>query len=172
MSLAVVHDINFILWFSRLIHIGAAIIAIGGAAYMRFVLLPSAERALDSDGHRKLRETITARWRPLLYASIALLLLSGSINFVILALPPKVDPIPYHPIFGIKLVAAFAIFAIGMALVGRRQAFANVRARSRRWLTVLLVLAVLLVLVSGLLGQIRSLGTRSQVDTPATTSEA
>ncbi|MFH1110437.1 MAG: hypothetical protein V1790_14745 [Planctomycetota bacterium] len=104
--------INLSVLISRWIHLGSVIIALGGAAFMRVALLPAAKATLDDDMHEKLREAVRVRWVKFVHAAIALLLITGSINFAILAIPPKIKPLPYHPIFGIKLLAVSAVFFI------------------------------------------------------------
>jgi len=122
---------------------------------MRFALVPGAGEALDATAHDRLREAVRVRWARFVHASIALLLVTGSINFAILALPPKVEPIPYHPMFGVKVLAALAVFFIATALVGRSAALARMRQARKKWLTVSIVLAALIVLLSGILSQVR-----------------
>ncbi|MEK7756433.1 MAG: hypothetical protein AAB385_04400, partial [Planctomycetota bacterium] len=103
-----------------------------------------------------LREAVRARWAKFVHASIALLLITGAINFAILALPPKIKALPYHPIFGVKLLAAFAVFFIASALMSRGPGFAGIRAKRAKWLGILLALGGIIVLLSGILNQIRT----------------
>ncbi len=131
---------------------------------MRFALLPAAKATLTDDVHESLREAVRARWAKFVHAAIALLLLTGSINFAILAIPPKIKPIPYHPIFGVKLLAAFAVFFIAEALMSRGPGFANIRAKRAKWLGILLALAGLVVLLSGILNQVRTTQTLHAAD--------
>ena len=151
-------EVNVVFLVSRWFHIAAAIVAIGGAVFMRVALLPGAQSTLDEEAHRRLRDAVRKRWAPFVHACIAILLITGSINFVILAWPPEVDPMPYHPIFGLKVLAALAIFVVATALVGRSAGFAPVRERSGRWLSIVLILAALVILLSGVLSQIRAAG--------------
>lgn len=123
---------------------------------MRFALLPAAKATLTDDVHERLREAVRARWAKFVYASIALLLITGSINFAILAILPKIKSLPYHPIFGVKLLAAFAVFFIASALMSRGPGFAGIRAHRAKWLSILLALAGLIVLLSGVLNQVRT----------------
>lgn len=162
-------EINVLLWISRSLHIAAVIVTIGGAAFLRLALLPGANQALEEEPHQRLREAVRKRWAHVVRAGIALLLITGAINFIILAVPPKIDAIPYHPIFGVKVLAAFGVFMIASALVGKSPAFAKLRRNERTWLNVLLALAVVIVLLSGLLSQVR--GTQSTaVDRPGPTT--
>jgi len=144
------------LLITRWIHLASAIVAIGGAAFMRFALLPAAKATLTDEVHEKLREAVRARWAKFVHAAVGLLLLTGSINFAILAIPPKIKPLPYHPIFGVKLLAAFAVFFIAEALISRGPGFAAIRANRAKWLGVLLALGALIVLLSGVLNQVRT----------------
>ncbi len=147
---------DLLLLISRWFHIAAAIVAIGGAVFMRFALLPAAKATLSVEVHEKLREAVRARWARFVHAAVALLLITGSINFLLLAMPPKIEPMPYHAIFGVKLLAAFAVFFIASALISRGPAFASIRDNRGRWLIILLSLAGLIVLLSGVLAQVRT----------------
>ena len=125
---------------------------------MRVALIPAAAEALSADAHQKLREALRARWAKVVFICIGVLLLTGSANFLMLALPPKIHPIPYHPIFGVKFFAALAVFFIASALVGRSPGTEKMRAERAKWLSRLLVLAGIVVLLSGVLSQVRLAG--------------
>jgi hypothetical protein len=148
--------INWLLLLSRFIHIASAIIAVGGAAYVRLALMPAASSTLNDEVHNRLREALRSRWMKILHTCIALLLITGGLNFWILAVPPKIHPIPYHPIFGVKLLAALAVFWIAIGLSSRSQAFAKMHASRKKWLNILLTLAAIIVLMSGVLSQVRA----------------
>lgn len=157
-------DIDWVLLISRWLHLAAAIAAIGGAFFMRVALAPAAAGVLDDEQHRKLRDAIRARWAKVVGACIGILLLTGGLNFALLAIPPKIAALPYHPIFGVKLLAALAVFFIASALIGRAPGFEPMRQQQRKWLGILLSLAALIVLLSGVLNQIRT----AQATPPAT----
>jgi hypothetical protein len=148
--------VNVLLLVSRWFHLAAAIIAVGGAFYALFALMPAAKATLTDDVHERLREAIRARWARVVHACVAILFLTGAINFVILAIPPKIEPMPYHAIFGGKFLAALAVFFLAEALVSRGPGFAKIRGRRAKWLAVLLSLAALIVLLSGVLNQVRT----------------
>lgn len=149
-------DVDPILLVSRWLHLLAAITAIGGAMFMRFALQPAARDALEDAAHERLREAVRRRWAKFVHGSIAILLITGGYNFVVMALPPKIDALPYHPIFGLKFLLALCVFVIATALAGRSPAFEPVRRDSRRWLGTLIALAAAIVLVSGVLNQVRT----------------
>lgn len=143
------------LLISRWIHILAMATSIGGVAFMRFGLIPAANESLADEDHSKLRENLTRRWGKFVHGSIGLLLITGFYNFYALAIKPGVDPV-YHGVFGPKLLLAFAVFFIATALVGRSSAFASMKKARKKWSSVLLILAALIILLSGILNQIRS----------------
>lgn len=147
---------DYLLLITRWLHIGAVVVAIGGAFFMRVALMPAAKATLDDATHAKLREALRARWFIVVQSCIAILLVTGGINFVMLAMPPKVEPMPYHAIFGVKFLAAMGVFFIASVLAGRGEGMAKMRANRAKWLTVLLILAGVIVALSGVLNRIRT----------------
>jgi uncharacterized membrane protein len=149
-------DMDISVLIARWLHIVAAIVALGGAAFVRFALLPACTATLDESTHARLREVVAARWSRVVHGAIGVLLVTGGFNFVRLAMSPDVEPMPYHAIFGLKFMLALLIFVIATALVGRSAGFAGVRENARRWLSVLLALGAVVVLLSGSLHQVRT----------------
>lgn len=135
----------------RWAHILAAVVAVGGAVFMRFVVAPSVRSSLDSEQHARLAEQIAPRWRRIFMICIGVLLLSGLANFFLVSMP-KAEGVPlYHALFGTKFLLAMGVFFLGSALVGRSPAFAGLRADMPRWLAINVVLGVVVILISGVL---------------------
>ena len=65
---------------ARWLHILAASLTVGVPIFIRFVLWPSLA-TLDEAHRPKLQEESTARWRNLIYLSIAIFLVTGLYNF-------------------------------------------------------------------------------------------
>ena len=153
-------DIDLLGLLFRWLHILPAIAAVGGTMFMRFALLPSVQ-GLPDETRRGLHEAVRSRWAKVVMASIALLLLSGLYNIAIIESQKKVpedEQGMYRALFGIKFLLALVIFFIASALVGRSQAFDKIRQNARFWLTLNLVLAVILVCISGALRLTRDIG--------------
>ena len=55
----------------------------------------------------------------------------------------------YHALFGVKFLLAMAVFYFASGLVGRGEGTAWIRANRAKWLTVTLLLAVAIVMLSG-----------------------
>ncbi len=139
----------------RWTHILAAVIAIGGTVFMRFVLMPSVRETLTEEQHAVLRAKLVGRWRLLVMICIAALLVSGLYNFMTTSLEKAQHHAAYHPLFGIKFLAALGVFFIASALAGRTAALAGMRQKAKSWMLVATVLGVTVILISGVL---RNLG--------------
>ncbi len=135
---------------SRWIHVSTAIVLIGGTVFIRYVLTPSAEQ-LPQTEHDRLRELVTGTWRKFVRGGILLFLLTGFYNYLVVAMPQHVHDKRYHMLMGIKILAAFGVFFLAEALVGRSAAFAPLRQKRKTWLMVLIVVAFAIVAISSLL---------------------
>ncbi|GMU37181.1 MAG: hypothetical protein KJ057_06190 [Phycisphaerae bacterium] len=154
----VLAEVDIVLLASRAVHIAAAIVAVGGAFFARSALLPGLREALDECGRERVHEAVRRRWAKVVHVCIALLLITGGFNFWRLALEPKISPMPYHPIFGVKLLTALFIFFAATALVGTSPGFAGIRAKRAGWLGAVIAAGALIVILSGVLSQVRQGG--------------
>lgn len=137
---------------TRVLHVGTAIVVVGGTFFVRFVLFPAATQNLPDDAHARLRGAIMGTWKKIVHAGIALFLLTGGINYyrVIAEGSHKGDGL-YHALLGTKIILALVIFFIASALVGRAAAFDGMRRNAPKWMLVNLLLAALIVAASGFL---------------------
>lgn len=125
---------------ARLVHILAAVFAVGGAVFIRVVLMPSA-RVLPDEAHAQLRDAVRRRWAMTFGIAIFLLFITGLFNYMAVALPQHRGQSAYHAIFGVKFILAFVVFFIGSALAGRATAFEAMRRSAATWLTLNILLA-------------------------------
>lgn len=133
----------------RWLHLFAAIAAVGGLIFMRLALLPAVGRLLP-DQQALLHAEIRSRWSKVVAASILFLLVSGFINYILIIQRYTLERY-YHPLAGIKILLAFAIFFLASMLVGKTSVAARFQAQRKRWLNVTLTLAVVVVCISGVL---------------------
>lgn len=138
--------------FTRVMHLGAAIVIVGGTVFLRCVLLPAVAEALAPEDHDRLRGRIMGVWKRFVHQGILLLLVSGGINYwrTIASGAHKGDGL-YHALMGTKILLALGIFFIASALVGKAPAFEPLRRNARKWLAVNIVLAAVIVVMSGFL---------------------
>ena len=114
---------------------------------MAFVLLPTAQQ-LDSEQHDRLRQAINGRWKRFIHLGILLFLVTGFYNYFRQMPNHKGDGL-YHALVGTKILLALGVFFIASALVGRSRAFDRMRANRATWLTTIVLLAAIIVAISG-----------------------
>lgn len=137
----------------RWMHIVPAVVAGGATIFVRIALLPAL--AALPDGERgRVKEAIDRRWRVVVMACIALLLVSGIANFVLYQAPVHKGQSLYHALFGIKFLAALIVFFLASALSGRSPALAPIRANSRFYVGVAATAVIVILLLSGVLRSI------------------
>ena len=135
----------------RWAHILAAVTAVGGVFFMRFVLMPSAQASLAPEAHEALRSAILKRWQRIVHTCILLFLLSGFYNYLTITRHLHDGQSVYHMLFGIKFLIALAIFTLALMLTSTRPWAAAVQANTRFWMTLLALLAVAAIALSGVM---------------------
>ncbi len=132
---------------SRVVHVATAIALVGGTVFMLFVLLPAAKE-LSKEEHDKLRISINRIWKRFVHVGILLFLVTGFYNYF-RAMPLHKGDGLYHGLIGTKMILAFVIFFIASILVGRSDRFEGMRKGREKWLKVLVLLAAIIVAMSG-----------------------
>lgn len=148
-------NIDYTVLISRWLHIVGVVITIGGSMFMMFGLLPGMKASLDESSRNQLREAVRKRWSMYVHMGIAILLITGGINFYKLGMSSNLSPMPYHAIFVVKFLAALALFFVGTALMGKSPAFEKFRQNPSKWLRFMIGVGSLVILLSGLLAQVR-----------------
>lgn len=143
-------EFDWIAIASRWIHVGTAVVLVGGLVFLRFVLGPAAAQ-LPDEAHAKLKELVLARWKKFIHGGIALFVLSGFYNYLVVGAPLHrgSDKGLYHGLMGTKILLALAVFFLSSALIGRSKAFAGMRTNPKLWQGVIIVLAALIIGISG-----------------------
>jgi hypothetical protein len=90
-----------------------------------------------------------AKWKMFVHGGIALFLVSGFYNYLVVLAPQHKGDKLYHALMGTKILLALVIFFLSSALVGRSKAFAGMRANPKLWQTVILALAAVVIGISG-----------------------
>ncbi len=139
---------DWIAIISRWTHVGTAIVLVGGTFFLRFVLAPVAAQFPDADQTR-LKSLVMAAWKKFIHVGIVLFLVSGFYNYLIVAAPLHKGDKLYHPLIGTKILLALGMFFIASALVGKSRVFEGMRRSANLWQSVILVLAAIIVGISG-----------------------
>jgi len=134
----------------RWVHILSAITMLGGSIFVRFVLSPAAA-GLSDDSRTTLIGGIRARWSKFLMVLIALFLVSGFYNYLMVTAPAHKGQPQYHMVMGIKMLLAFVVFFLASALAGRRKLAQKLQSKAAVWMLITVLLGVAIVLLSGYL---------------------
>ena len=132
---------------SRIVHVSTAIALVGGSVFMVFVLLPAAKQ-LSDEQHDRLRGLVNKTWKRYVQMGILLFLITGFYNYFQQMPLHKKDGL-YHALIGTKIILAFVIFFIASVLVGRSATFEWMRAGREKWLKIIVLLAAIIVAMSG-----------------------
>jgi uncharacterized membrane protein len=97
----------------RWLHISSVATLIGGMIFGAFVMTAAAG-GLSAEARESFLDRAAALYRPLVYAAMAGLLISGSYNILTI---PGHRPV-YHMLLGVKLLLAMHVFAVAI-LIGR-----------------------------------------------------
>lgn len=142
--------INWAAVASRWFHIVGAIVAVGGAMFVRAIVLPST-RSLPADTAQTVRDAFRKRWSMVYGICILILLATGLYNYLFVAVPQHRGQGLYNALIGVKIILAFAVFFLGSALVGRSPAFEGLRRNAPRWLIINIGLALVVVAIATVL---------------------
>ena len=132
---------------SRIVHVSTAITLVGGSVFMLLVLMPAAKE-LPDEPHSQLAEAIRTRWKRFVHLGILLFLVSGLYNYVRARPDHRGDGL-YHALLGTKMLLAVGVFFLAAALVGRSKKLEPIRQARCKWLKVLVIVAALIVGISG-----------------------
>lgn len=129
------------------IHVSAAVIGVGGLAFILIVLLP-ASRTLDPERQESLLQTVSSRFRWVTWSVIVLLMGSGIYNTSLAWEAPWGK---YWSWLSIKIGLAIVVFLIVLCLSIPLRVLAPFRERRTFWLRLAFVLAMVVILISAYL---------------------
>ena len=152
-------DLDLLGIASRWLHIGSAILLFGGTFCLKFVVGPVLK-----DQSPELREAVRGRWKRVVHATIAGLLVSGIYNYV-QALPLHKGDGLWHAMVDTKIILALGVFFLASVLVGRSTGTQKFRNNAAKWTTIALLLGTLIIAMSGI---VKVVGPKKQPAVPAT----
>lgn len=154
-------DLDLILGIvSRWMHIGSAIVLLGGTICLKLVVGPALK-----DQSQELKEAVRGRWKRFVHVAIAGLLLSGIYNYI-RALPLHKGDGLWHAMVDTKIILALGVFFIASVLAGRSKGTQKFRDNAAKWTTIAILLGLLIVAMSGI---VKVVGPKPQAE-PATST--
>lgn len=143
---------------SRWLHVASAVIFVGALVFARFVLEP-ALAAQEASAREAMLRQVRPRFKLLLHASFGLLLLTGAYNLY--AAIPQVRTLAYRSLYdsliGAKVLLAFVLFALVIALLSSSSAFAKIQENRRGWLTLMTLMGLAILLLAAILRRLWNL---------------
>lgn len=133
--------------FAQWVHVSAAVIGVGGMAFMLFVLFPSVG-VLTDEQRDGLLKAVLGRFRWVSWSVIFLLVASGLYNVKLVWLVPWG---PYWKFLTIKIALAVVMFLIIFCLTIPLGIFYGFRRRRGLWLSIAFTLAMAVILISAYL---------------------
>ena len=130
------------------IHVMAAVIGVGGMAFLLFILMPSLG-VLQSEQRDMLAQQVMGRFRWVSWSVIVLLLASGL--YSIRQYYWEVAWGKSWVLLAVKIALALLVFLIVLALTLPARFFDTVREHRKTWLSIALALAVAVILISAYL---------------------
>lgn len=133
--------------FMQWVHLSAAVICVGGIAFMLLVLFPATVH-LDQEQQDNLLNVVQGRLRWVSWSMILLLLGSGLYNVKLVWLVPWG---PYWRFLSVKIALALVVFIIILCFTIPLRIFDGFRKRRSPWLYTAFVLAMIVILISAYL---------------------
>ena len=99
----------------RWVHISSVVTLIGGIIYARFVAIPSAG-SLSPDARTAFDEGAAAHFRPLVFAAMVGLVISGLFNY----LSKPGHSVLYSSLFGVKILLVLHVFSVAILATAPR----------------------------------------------------
>lgn len=143
-------DINWLNVVVRVLHILGAVIAVGGAIFAVFAVLPAVQ-VIPDESKKHFHEEVRRRFALLVMISITLLLLSGFYNYLVNEVPAHKGQSAYNALMGIKILLAFGVFFLASTLTGKSPAFEKMRKKRKRWMTLNILLALIIISIGAVL---------------------
>ena len=132
---------------SRVLHILAAIILVGGLFFLRSVLAAKGSESWFTE-----RRAIWARWVGI---ATLLLLITGFYNFFVIHTAAKAGgeelPATYHALFGIKFLLGLLVMFLAAILAGKTAAADKFRQNMRKWLNLSWLAGMAIVVIAAIL---------------------
>jgi uncharacterized membrane protein len=130
------------------LHVTAAVIGVGGMAFLLFILRPSLG-TLDPEQRDLLTKQAMKRFRWLIWSAIIVLLVSGL--YSIRQYYWEVAWGKSWAFLTVKIVLALFVFEVALALTLPFKRFDQIRARGQIWLSIAVGLAIAIIFISAYL---------------------
>ena len=140
----------FLLLTSRVLHILASIVLVGGLFYLRTIVAPRLRAGDMAAGADPWFAGSRAGWAKWVGIATAVLLLTGLFNFYTIVTTYEIAT-SYHMIGGLKILVALVVFFLAAILAGHTPLAEQFRQKMKFWLSACLVAAVVVVVIGSVM---------------------
>lgn len=145
-------SIPFLDGFLQWLHVIAAVLAVGGVFFMRFILCPALKKLPPDQepAKKQILHGVSRGFKIVIHSSIAVLLLTGLYRYIH-TLDQTKGWKEYQMLFGIKFLFAMVLFVVAIMLTLPSQQPNYFQRNRDKWLWVNFVLGALIILLSATL---------------------
>ncbi|MCA9416842.1 MAG: hypothetical protein KC917_11245 [Candidatus Omnitrophica bacterium] len=134
-------------WFIHGFHLLAVVIAVGGTFCLRFVVCP---RIGEGEAANETRNAILRKWRPIVWAMIILITITGLAN-VHMAFLRVGTSFWYWVAFLVKFFLAMILFGIALMLTLPIESLSKVQENRDRWMRHIVEIGTIILFISAFL---------------------
>jgi uncharacterized membrane protein len=138
--------ISISLW----LHIAAVVLAVGGTSFVLFVLGPTLKRGVSGEAQQQIFAGIRARFFPIIWGCIAIILISGlaAAGSLQVLRPQVLFGTTYGWMLVTKIILALILFTSALLITLPYESLARFRARATQYQRMIVSLALLIILIA------------------------
>lgn len=137
------------------LHVGSVVLMIGGFFFLRFVLIPIANRLPDP---KTLISSALKRFSGIVWTALLTVLISGVYNVIsffraarMSATESAVDYSLYILVLGVKFFIVFLIYTLAVVLTFPYPVFEGFQKKPAPWLNIIIILGLIIIFLSAFL---------------------
>lgn len=139
--------------------------------FVRFALMPGIRSSLSEEEQDRVRASVGKRWKMMVHTSILLLLVSGFYNYLVVSLPAHEGHALYNALLGGKMLLAFVVFFLVIAVTSSGLVFQGMRAKAPALTLLAVLLGIAIVLMAGFANRLENAPVEVGVEIGAPGSE-
>jgi uncharacterized membrane protein len=131
------------------IHIVSVVVAIGGSAFVLFVLRPALQ-SVGSQERERVMERVHARFRVIVWIAFALIAITGlaAAGSLRVLQPQVLFGTVYGQLLLVKIVLALVLFACALLITIPLPSLARFRSRTPQYLRMIVSIAVIIMFIA------------------------
>jgi uncharacterized membrane protein len=131
------------------LHVAAVVLAIGGTAFVVFVLGPTMRRA-SGEAQQQILTGVRARFFPIVWGCIAIIIVSGlaAAGSLQVLRPAVLFSTPYGWLLSTKVLLALILFACALLITLPGERLSRFRSRAAQYQRMIVSIAAIIILIA------------------------